>query len=79
MLKDYSKVIQNAAKEYSPALVANYVYDIAKTFNSFYTQHSVMNEANEAVKLFRLALIAQVAISIKEGMGLLGIDVPEKM
>ncbi len=79
LLKDYGKVVEAAAAEYSPALIANYVFDLAKTFNVFYTQHSVLNEASEAARLFRLALIEQVADTIRNGMGLLGIEVPEKM
>lgn len=79
LLKDYPKIVKSAALEYSPALVANYVYELAKTFNSFYTKHSVLNEDSETLKLFRLALIEQVASIIKKGMGLLGIEVPEKM
>lgn len=78
-LKDYSKVVEAAAAEYSPALIANYVYDLAKTFNSFYTQHSVLNEESVARKVFRLSLIEEVADVIRKGMGLLGIEVPEKM
>jgi arginyl-tRNA synthetase len=79
LLKDFNKVIQNAAAEYSPALVANYVYDLAKTFNGFYTKHSVLNEPDESLKRFRLSLIEEVAAVIKKSMGLLGIGVPEKM
>lgn len=79
LLKDYGKVVEAAASEYSPALIANYVYDLAKTFNSFYTQHSVLNEDSEMLRLFRLSLIEEVANTIKGGMGLLGIEVPEKM
>jgi len=79
LLKDYGKVVEAAASEYSPALIANYVYDLAKTFNSFYTRHSVLNEDSEMLRLFRLSLIEEVADTIKGGMGLLGIEVPEKM
>jgi arginyl-tRNA synthetase len=79
LLKDYGKLIQNAASEYSPALIANYVYEVAKTFNGFYAKHSVLNEESESSKLFRLSLIEEVADTIKKGMGLLGIQVPEKM
>lgn len=79
LLKDYKKVIYGAASEYSPALIANYVYELAKTFNSFYAKHSVLNEESESLKLFRLALIEEVADIIKNGMNLLGIEVPEKM
>lgn len=79
LLKDYDKVVEAAAAEYSPALIANYVYDLAKTFNSFYTQHSVLNEASETLRFFRLSLIEEVSDVIRKGMGLLGIEVPEKM
>lgn len=79
LLKDYGKLIQNAASEYSPALIANYVYEVAKTFNGFYAKHSVLNEDSESSKLFRLSLIEEVADTIKKGMGFLGIQVPEKM
>lgn len=79
LLKDYGKVVEAAAAEYSPALIANYVYDLAKTFNSFYTQHSVLNEESATLRLFRLSLIEEVADVIRKGMGLLGIEVPEKM
>ncbi|HLO46102.1 MAG TPA: arginine--tRNA ligase [Leadbetterella sp.] len=79
LLKDYPTVIQSAAADYSPALLANYTYELAKTFNGFYTQHSVMNEENEHIKYLRLGLIKKVAETIKHSMGLLGIDVPERM
>lgn len=78
-LKDYPTIIQNAATDYSPALVANYTYELAKTFNVFYTQHSVINEANEHIKYMRLGLIKKVADTLKHAMALLGIDVPERM
>lgn len=79
LVKDYDTVIKNAASDYSPALLANYTYELAKTFNGFYTQHSVMNEENENIKYLRLGLIKKVAETIKHAMGLLGIDVPERM
>jgi arginyl-tRNA synthetase len=79
LVKDYSSDIKNAASEYSPALIANNTYELAKTFNGFYTLHSVMNEENENIKYLRLGLIKKVAETIKHAMGLLGIDVPERM
>jgi arginyl-tRNA synthetase len=79
LLKDYTKQVQNAALDYSPALIANYVYELAKTFNSFYAKHSVLNDVAESTKLFRLSLIEEVADTIKKGMRLLGIQVPDKM
>jgi arginyl-tRNA synthetase len=79
LLKDYNSVIQTAAAEFSPSQLANYIYDLAKTFNVFYAQHSVMNEENEDIKYLRLGLIKKVSETIKHAMGLLGIEVPEKM
>lgn len=79
LLKDFGKTIQSAADDYSPAIIANYVYEVAKTFNAFYTKHSVLNEENVETRDFRLALIKAVAEVIKQGMALLGIAVPEKM
>jgi arginyl-tRNA synthetase len=79
LLKDYKNTIKRAASDYSPAIVANYIFELAKTFNSFYAIHSVMNEPNEALKKMRLSLISKIAETIKHGMKLLGIEVPEKM
>ncbi|MBK9509828.1 MAG: arginine--tRNA ligase [Cytophagaceae bacterium] len=79
LINQYPDIIQKAAEEYSPAVIANYVYDLAKTFNGFYAQHSVINETDESIKTLRLALVKKIAQTIKHGMGLLGIDVPEKM
>ena len=79
LLNQYHDIIQKAAEEYSPAIIANYVYDLAKTFNGFYAQHSVINETDESIKTLRLALVKKIAQTIKHGMGLLGIEVPEKM
>jgi arginyl-tRNA synthetase len=75
----FPTAVVDAAKDYSPALVANYVYDLAKTFNQFYDVCPVLKEENEAVKNFRLALSVSVARTIKSAMGMLGIGVPEKM
>lgn len=79
LINQYPDIIQKAAEEYSPAVIANYVYDLAKTFNGFYAQHSVINETDESIKTLRLALVKKIAQTIKHGMGLLGIEVPEKM
>lgn len=78
-LVNYKAIVSKAADEYAPSFVANYCYDLAKTFNSFYAELSVMNEENEATKTMRLALIQAVAATLKKGMNLLGIDVPERM
>jgi arginyl-tRNA synthetase len=79
LLADYKSAIDKAASDFAPSTLANYCYDLAKTFNSFYGELSVMNEEDDSKRDFRLALISQVAITIKKGMNLLGIDVPERM
>jgi arginyl-tRNA synthetase len=79
LLGDFRIQIAKAAQEYAPSVVANYCYELAKTFNSFYAEHSVLNESDESKKNFRLALIENVADTLKQAMKLLGIDVPERM
>ena len=79
LLKDYESAVQKAARDFAPSVMANYCYDLAKTFNSFYAELSVLNEADTEKRDFRLALVNQVAMTIKKGMRLLGIDVPERM
>ncbi len=79
LMNEYESIIFKAASEYSPALVANYVFELAKTFNVFYTNHSVLNEEIESIKQMRLILIEKVAATIQHAMGLLGIGVPERM
>jgi arginyl-tRNA synthetase len=78
-LEIYPDVIQQAAKNYSPALVANYTYDLVKEFNSFYQNVSILGEANEDKKIFRVQLSQKVANVIKSAFGLLGIQVPNRM
>ena len=72
-------MIREAAEGCSPAVVANYAYDLAKEFNQFYHDFSILREENAALRDFRLALSAVVADVIKSAMNLLGIDVPERM
>ncbi|AWV98168.1 arginine--tRNA ligase [Arcticibacterium luteifluviistationis] len=79
LLGEYKNSVDKAAADFAPSIVANYCYDLAKTFNSFYGELSVMNETDLAKRDFRLALIQQVAQTLKNGMKLLGIDVPERM
>jgi arginyl-tRNA synthetase len=79
LLTNYQDTLSRAAEEYAPSLVANYCYDLAKTFNSFYGELTVMNEEDQSVKLMRLALIKAVADTLKKGMKLLGVEVPERM
>ena len=75
----YPEIIQQAAKNYSPAVVANYTYDLVKEFNSFYQNVSILGEENQDKKVFRVQLSKKVADTIKSSFSLLGINVPERM
>ena len=75
----FPEVIQNAAAHHSPALVANYTYELVKEFNSFYQQVSILGEENQDKKVFRVQLSKSVGNTIKNAFQLLGIDVPERM
>lgn len=79
MLNDFEDTIQKAAKELSPALIANYVYDLVKLFNSMYQNTPILKTENELEKHFRLNLSVLVANTIQSGLKLLGIGVPERM
>ncbi|HYW95587.1 MAG TPA: arginine--tRNA ligase [Bacteroidales bacterium] len=76
---DFPSVIQAAANEFNPALIANYLYDSAKEFNQFYHDYSILKAESEVAMSFRLILSAIMGDIIREGMYLLGIDVPERM
>lgn len=78
-LANFPVVIRQAGAEYSPALIANYVYDLVKSYNSFYHDFSILKEENASVRAFRLVLSQTIAKVIKLGMSLLGIEVPERM
>ncbi len=78
-LYHYPAIVQEAAAEMSPARIANYVYEVAKEFNQFYHEHSILHEEDQAVSNLRLCLAALTARTIRDGMALLGIEVPEKM
>ena len=78
-LAEFPTVVKDAGVTYTPSVIANYVYDLVKEFNQFYHDYSILREENEAVKRFRLVLSANVAKIIRLGMGLLGIEVPERM
>ena len=75
----YQDKLQMAADSYSPAIIAQYVYDLAKEYNRFYTEISIFNEDDSTLMQFRIALSALTAETIKIGMGLLGIEVPNRM
>ncbi|NEU07254.1 arginine--tRNA ligase [Flavihumibacter sp. R14] len=74
----YPEILKAAAEDYSPALIANYVFELAKLYNKFYHEEPIL-KAEEDVKQFRLKLSAATAAIIKKGMGLLGIEVPDRM
>jgi arginyl-tRNA synthetase len=78
-LELFPEVVQNAADQHSPALIANYVYDLVKDFNSFYQNVSILGADKEEEKSFRVALSNSVGVTIKNGFKVLGIDVPERM
>ncbi|WP_297069050.1 arginine--tRNA ligase [uncultured Duncaniella sp.] len=78
-LADFPATVQAAGQSYSPALIANYIYDLVKTYNQFYHDCSILKESDEAVRSFRLELSRQTARVVKTGMALLGIEVPERM
>ncbi|MDR1878551.1 MAG: arginine--tRNA ligase [Bacteroidales bacterium] len=78
-LYEYPTIIRESAKELNPALIANYTFDLVKTYNHFYQETPVLREENEAMRLFRLQLSQYTSVVIKHAMSLLGIDVPEQM
>ncbi|OKS86330.1 arginine--tRNA ligase [Mucilaginibacter polytrichastri] len=78
-LTQFPEMISVAAKNYSPAIIANYVYELAKTYNKFYHEKSILQAEDETLKKFRLQLSAASAGVISKGMRLLGIEVPERM
>jgi arginyl-tRNA synthetase len=78
-LTQYPAIITEAAKGFSPAVIANYVYELAKIYNKFYHERSILQAEDETLKVFRLQLSAASAKVISQGMNLLGIEVPERM
>ena len=79
MLADFTGVVEQAGADYNPSVLANYAYDLVKEYNQFYHDFSILREENEALKVFRLALSQNVGKVVKLAMGLLGIEVPERM
>lgn len=79
MVADFAAVVRQAGEDYSPSGIANYVYDLVKEYNQFYHDFSILREENEDVKLFRIALSANIVKVVRLGMGLLGIEVPDRM
>ena len=78
-MNEFGAVVEQAGKDYSPSGIANYCYELTKVFNQFYHDYSILNEPDEHKKAVRLMLAKNVAKIIKTGMGLLGIEVPERM
>lgn len=76
---DYDEMVLKAAQDFSPALIANYVYDLTKNFNSFYQNHSILNADSEIEKQARLLLAKKVGETIQKSLELLGIEVPQRM
>ena len=79
MVADFAAIVKQAGEDYSPSIIANYTYDLVKEYNQFYHDFSILREENEAVKVFRIALSANVAKVVRLGMSLLGIEVPSRM
>ena len=78
-LADFPATVQEAGRTYSPALIANYTYELVKQYNQFYHDYSILREEDAAVRSLRLALCATVDRTVRLAMGLLGISVPERM
>ena len=78
-LNEFGAAVEQAGKDYSPSGIANYCYELTKQFNQFYHDYSILNADTEEQKAFRLVLARNVAKTIKNGMALLGIEVPERM
>ena len=79
LVADFAAVVKQAGEDYSPSIIANYTYDLVKEYNQFYHDFSILREENEAVKVFRIALSANVAKVVRLGMGLFVIEVPSRM
>ena len=79
MLTDYPATVQAAAENFAPSIIGAYAYELAKSFNGYYHDHSILKEENVSVRNMRLRLAEQVARTIRLAMSLLGIDVPERM
>lgn len=79
LITEFPAIVKQAGDEFSPAVIANYIYDLVKEYNQFYHDFSILREENPDLKNFRLVVSETIASVIKTGMGLLGIEVPERM
>jgi arginyl-tRNA synthetase len=78
-LAEYPAVVRTAGEQFAPSVIAAYAYDLAKQFNGYYHDHSILKEEKTAVRSLRLKLASEVARVIRSAMALLGINVPERM
>jgi arginyl-tRNA synthetase len=79
IIKEYENILISAAENHSPALIANYIFELAKEFNRFYQENPIFKEENESLRIIRLQLSQVCGQIIQKGMNLLGIAVPERM
>ena len=79
MLADYPATVAAAGENFAPSIIGAYIYELAKSFNGYYHDHSILREENVEVRKLRLQIAKQVATVIRKGMRLLGIEVPERM
>ena len=78
-LADFASTVKEAGETYSPACIANYVYDLVREFNQFYHDYTILGESDERIRQLRLTLSAETAKSVRSAMSLLGIEMPERM
>jgi arginyl-tRNA synthetase len=79
LIRDFATIVQEAGRNFSPALIANYTFELVKEYNQFYHDFSILREENQAKRNFRLCLSEMAGRVIESGMNLLGIEVPERM
>lgn len=79
LIAEFAAIVKQAGDEYSPAIIANYIYELVKEYNQFYHDHSILKEENGAIRNFRLILSLNVSRTVQKGMQLLGIEVPDRM
>jgi arginyl-tRNA synthetase len=79
LLAEFPAVVRTAGEQFAPSVIAAYAYDLAKQFNGYYHDHSILKEENATTRALRLMLAATVASVIRRAMSLLGISVPERM
>jgi arginyl-tRNA synthetase len=79
LLSEFPAVVRTAGEQFAPSVIAAYAYDLAKQFNGYYHDHSILKEENATTRALRLMLAATVASVIRRAMSLLGISVPERM